>query len=106
MVTNNDDAYRTAIALKEAGLSVPCIVDALVRAEGDLPPVPRLGIRVETGKGIAIGQGRQAGDGVALCLQAGEGAVLEEIACEAWPCRRLVAGGASGEPLWRQTDLG
>ena len=28
VVTNNDDAYRTAIALKEAGLSVPCIVDA------------------------------------------------------------------------------
>jgi sarcosine oxidase subunit alpha len=28
VVTNNDDAYRTAIALKQAGLDVPCIVDA------------------------------------------------------------------------------
>jgi TrmH family RNA methyltransferase len=36
VVTNNDDAYRTAIALKEAGLSVPCIVDARAMANGGL----------------------------------------------------------------------
>ena len=28
VVTNNDDAYRTAIALKEAGLEVPAVIDA------------------------------------------------------------------------------
>ena len=37
VVTNNDDAYRTAIALKEAGLSVPVVLDARPRAEGELP---------------------------------------------------------------------
>jgi sarcosine oxidase subunit alpha len=31
VVTNNDDAYRTAIAIKRAGLDVPCIVDARPR---------------------------------------------------------------------------
>ncbi|HCI06280.1 MAG TPA: hypothetical protein DE314_02820, partial [Sulfitobacter sp.] len=33
VVTNNDDAYRTAIALKNAGLDVPAIIDA--RPAGD-----------------------------------------------------------------------
>ena len=34
--TNNDDAYRTALAIKDAGLSVPCIVDARPEATGPL----------------------------------------------------------------------
>jgi sarcosine oxidase, subunit alpha len=84
VVTNNDDAYRSAIALKEAGLAVPCIIDARADLTGELPAQARaLGIRVETGKGIASVKGGKRVTGVALCLQAGEGAVLEEIACEA-----------------------
>ena len=83
VVTNNDDAYLTAIALKQAGLEVPVIVDARVRADGVLPELARtLGIRVETGKAIAGVRGGKRVTGVALCAQAGEGAVLEEIACE------------------------
>ena len=84
VVTNNDDAYLTAIALKQAGLAVPCIVDARAEVEGELPARARaLGIRVETGKAIAKVKGGKRVTGVALCMQAGEGAVLEEIACEA-----------------------
>lgn len=84
VVTNNDDAYRTAIALKEAGLAVPCIVDARVSANGPLPTRARaLGIRVETGKGIAKVKGGKRVTGVSLCMQAGEGAALEEISCDA-----------------------
>ena len=84
VVTNNDDAYLTAIALKEAGLAVPCIVDARTQVSGVLVDRARaLGIRVETGKGIAKVKGGKRVTGVALCMQAGEGAVLEEIACEA-----------------------
>ncbi len=84
VVTNNDDAYRTAIALKEAGLAVPCIVDARAVVTGDLPAQARaMGIRVETGKGIATVKGGKRVTGVALCMQAGEGAVIDEIACEA-----------------------
>jgi len=84
VVTNNDDAYRTAIALKQAGLDVPVIVDARARAEGALPQAARaLGIRVETGRAIAKVKGGKRVTGVALCLQAGEGSVQEEIACDA-----------------------
>ncbi|NUB43404.1 sarcosine oxidase subunit alpha family protein [Fertoebacter nigrum] len=84
VVTNNDDAYRTAIALHQAGLVVPVIVDARAQANGALPMQARaLGIRVETGKAIAKVKGGKRVTGVALCAQAGEGAVLEEVACEA-----------------------
>jgi sarcosine oxidase subunit alpha len=83
VVTNNDDAYRTAIALKEAGLAVPCIVDARAQANGPLPTKARaLGIRVETGKAIAKVKGGKRVTGVSLCMQAGEGAGLEEISCD------------------------
>ena len=84
IVTNNDDAYRTALVLHEAGLSVPAIVDARPSATGDLPQAAReAGIRVLTGTGIAEVKGRKSVTGVVLCAQAGEGAATDEIACEA-----------------------
>ncbi|PTE22001.1 sarcosine oxidase subunit alpha family protein [Cereibacter changlensis JA139] len=84
VVTNNDDAYRTAIALHQAGLSVPVILDARLTATGALPEQARkLGIRVETNRAIAMVQGGKRVKRVSICAQAGEGAVLEEIACEA-----------------------
>ena len=84
VVTNNDDAYRTAIALKEAGLEVPVILDARASVTGDLPAKARaMGIRVETGKAIASVKGGKRVTAVAICAQAGQGAVLEEIACDA-----------------------
>ena len=83
VVTNNDDAYRTAIALKEAGLAVPCIVDARASANGPLPTRARaMGIRIETGKAIAKVKGGKRVTGVSLCMQAGEGASLEDISCD------------------------
>jgi sarcosine oxidase subunit alpha len=84
VVTNNDDAYRTAIALHGAGLSVPVILDARPKVTGDLPEKARaLGIRVEAGRAIAKVKGSKRVTGVQVCLQAGEGAVIEEIACDA-----------------------
>lgn len=84
VVTNTDDAYRTAIALHEAGLSVPVVLDLRERADGALPQQARaLGLRIETGKGIAGVLGRNRVTGVQICLQAGEGAVLETVACDA-----------------------
>ncbi len=84
VVTNNDDAYRTAITLKNMGLDVPVILDARPDGGGDLALQAReLGIRVENGKGIAKVKGGKRVEGVAICSQAGEGAVLEEIACDA-----------------------
>ncbi|MGR3812591.1 MAG: sarcosine oxidase subunit alpha family protein [Cognatishimia activa] len=84
VVTNNDDAYRTAIALKNAGLEVPAIIDARAAGGGAfMDEAKALGIRVETGKGIAKVKGGKRVTGVAICAQAGEGSVLEEIKCDA-----------------------
>ena len=84
VVTNNDDAYRTAITLKKMGLDVPAIIDARPGGAASLGEEARaLGIRVETGKGIAKVSGGKRVTGVAVCMQAGEGAAVEEIACDA-----------------------
>ena len=84
VVTNNDSAYQTALALKAAGLDVPAILDARETATGALPEAARAaGIRVLTGKAIAKVKGGKRVTGVTICAQAGEGAVQEEIACEA-----------------------
>ncbi|WP_136682796.1 sarcosine oxidase subunit alpha family protein [Falsirhodobacter xinxiangensis] len=83
VVTNNDDAYRTAILLVEAGLSVPAVLDARPVADGELPRRARaMGIRVETGRAIAAVKGGKRVTGVATCAQAGQGAVLETVACD------------------------
>lgn len=85
VVTNNDDAYRTALALTRAGLKVPAIVDARVPG-ADSPLIAEAraqGIRVMMGHGIAKVKGGKKVTGVGICAQAGEGSVLEEIACDA-----------------------
>ncbi len=84
IVTNNDDAYRTALALHEAGLIVPVVLDARPEADGPLPEQARAaGIRVETGRAITRVKGRARVTGVEVGLHVGEGAVLEEIPCDA-----------------------
>ena len=98
VVTNNDDAYRTAIVLKQAGLEVPAIIDARSSVAGDLIDQARaLGIRVEVGKGIAKVKGGKRVTGAAICAQAGEGAVLEEIACD---CVAMSGGWSPVVHLW------
>ncbi len=98
VVTNNDDAYRTAITLKAAGLEVPAIIDARPDPAGPLIDEARaLGIRVEAGKGIAKVKGGKRVTGVAICAQAGEGAVLEEIACD---CVAMSGGWSPVVHLW------
>lgn len=84
VVTNNDDAYRTAIALHDAGLIVPAIIDA--RTDADSPLIAAAverGIRIEQGRGIARVEGSKRVRGVTLCLHAGEGAPLGHIPCDA-----------------------
>ena len=84
IVTNNDSAYLTAIALHHAGLDVPAILDARPDVTGDLPDAARaLGLRILPGRAIAKVAGKARVTGVAICAQSGEGAVLEEIPCDA-----------------------
>ncbi len=84
IVTNNDDAYRTALALHAAGLIVPAVIDARAGVKGVLPDAVRAkGIRVLEGRGIAKVKGGKRVTGVSVCAQAGEGSELEAIACDA-----------------------
>ncbi|MHA7876130.1 sarcosine oxidase subunit alpha family protein [Roseivivax sp.] len=84
VVTNNDDAYRTALALLDAGLSVPAIIDARPAGGGALmAEAEARGIRVLKGKGIAKATGGARITAVEVCAQAGEGACEEMITCDA-----------------------
>ncbi|SNR26888.1 sarcosine oxidase subunit alpha family protein [Puniceibacterium sediminis] len=84
VVTNNDDAYRTAICLHGHGLNVPVIIDARMQGGGALmAQAEALGIRVLKGKAIAKVKGTRKVTAVEICDQAGEGAVLETIPCDA-----------------------
>ncbi len=85
VVTNNDDAYRTALVLHRAGLTVPAIVDARASADGALPAEARAaGLRVVTGSGIRKVKGGKAVSGVELCRIDSKGtAVTETLACDA-----------------------
>ena len=110
VVTNNDSAYQTALALKAAGLDVPAILDARDAATGPLPEAARAaGIRVLTAKAIAKVKGSKRVTGVAICAQAGEGAVQEEIACEAvamsggWSPVVHLFSHCGGKLLWDET---
>jgi len=110
VVTNNDSAYQTALALKAAGLEVPVILDARDTADGALPEAARAaGIRVLTGRAIAKVKGGKRVTGVAICAQAGEGAVLEEISCDAvamsggWSPVVHLWSHCGGKLLWDET---
>ncbi|MGB0439980.1 MAG: sarcosine oxidase subunit alpha family protein, partial [Paracoccaceae bacterium] len=85
VVTNNDDAYRTAIALKSVGLDVPAIVDVR-QTISDSPLMAEaraLGLRIETGRGIAKVKGGKRVTGVVLCDQAGSGSMIDTLECDA-----------------------
>ncbi|MEO0389592.1 MAG: sarcosine oxidase subunit alpha family protein [Pseudomonadota bacterium] len=84
VVTNNDDAYRTAISLVQAGLSVPAILDARVLPTDSalMAEAKALGVRVLMGHAIAKVQGTKRVHSVAICSQAGSGEVLETIPCD------------------------
>ncbi len=98
LVTNNDDAYRTALTLLDAGLTVPAILDARPQVTGALPDELRArGVRVEAGRGLAKAMGTTHVTHAAVCAQAGEGAVLETIACE---CIAMSGGWSPAVHLW------
>lgn len=98
IVTNNDDAYRTALVLLDAGLVVPAVLDAREAPTGELiEEVRARGVRVLTGRGVAKVKGGKRVQGVQVCAQAGEGAVLEEIGCD---CVAMSGGWSPVVHLW------
>ncbi|MBL4767287.1 MAG: sarcosine oxidase subunit alpha family protein [Rhodobacteraceae bacterium] len=84
VVTNNDDGYRTAIALISAGLDVPRILDARDSGGGALmQEAASLGIRIDCGRAVAKVTGGKRVRAVHICAQNGAGGALEEVACDA-----------------------
>ncbi len=111
VVTNNDDGYRTAIALRSVGLEVPLIVDARAEVTGELPARARaLGIRITAGRAIVKVKGGKRVTGVCIGLQAGEGAVLEEVVCDAvamsggWSPVVHLFSHCGGKLIWDETQ--
>ena len=112
VVTNNDDAYLTAIAIKNIGLEVSAIIDSRPNGAGELGEKAKaMGIRVKTGKGIAKVLGGKRVTGVAICAQAGEGAVLEEMLCDCvamsggWSPVVHLYSHCGGKLLWDEEKL-
>ncbi|WP_126975891.1 sarcosine oxidase subunit alpha family protein [Frigidibacter oleivorans] len=110
IVTNNDDAYRTALALLDAGLVVPAVIDARASVTGALPQAVRArGVRVLEGRAVAKVKGGKRVAGVAICAQAGQGAVLEEIGCDAvamsggWSPAVHLWSHCGGKLVWDET---
>jgi sarcosine oxidase subunit alpha len=84
VVTNNDDAYRTALALHAAGVAVPAVIDARASVMSPLAQAARdAGITVLEGRGIGAVTGRARVGGVRVVLQDGDGGAGEVIACDA-----------------------
>ena len=112
VVTNNDDAYRTALVLKEAGMEVPLIVDARSQATGQLAEAARAaGIRVATGRAIAKVLGKGRVEKVSVCGQESAGEALEDIEAD---CVAMSGGWSpvvhlwshcGGKLMWDQSDV-
>ncbi|WP_413719739.1 sarcosine oxidase subunit alpha family protein [Silicimonas sp. MF1-12-2] len=98
LVTNNDDAYRTALALKAAGLTAPVIVDARPEVTGPLVQAARdAGIRVTPGRGIAKVTGKGRVENVYICEQSGTGEVIEQVEAD---CVAMSGGWSPVVHLW------
>ncbi|MXU65469.1 sarcosine oxidase subunit alpha family protein [Oceanomicrobium pacificus] len=98
VVTATDDGYRTALAVRDAGLDVPAVLDTRPDPKGPLVDAVRArGIRVEAGRGIAKVRGTRRVTGVDICAQAGEGAVIEHVPCE---CVAMAGGWSPVVHLW------
>ena len=98
VVTNNDDAYRTALALKAAGLEVPAVLDAREDVTSPLVEEARAaGIRVETGRGVASVTGKGRVQVVHACKQDSDGSVAEAIEAD---CVAMSGGWSPVVHLW------
>ena len=65
LFTNNDNAYRTALDLAEAGAEIKAVIDLRSNPQGDLPArVRELGIRVMAGHAVVDVRGVKRVKGV------------------------------------------
>ncbi|WP_377186772.1 sarcosine oxidase subunit alpha family protein [Ruegeria meonggei] len=110
VATNNDDAYRTAITLKQAGVDVLRVVDARDTAGPLAEEARQLGIRVDPGKAIAKVKGGKRVKKVAICNQEGIGGAREEVECDAvamsggWSPVVHMWSHCGGKLIWDETQ--
>ena len=111
IVTNNDDAYRTAIAMRRAGLGVVAVVDARAEVTGALPQAARAaGIRIIPGSGIRKVKGSKRVNGVEICAIDSRGvAFTEQLSCDAvgmsggWSPAVHLWSHCGGKLIWDET---
>ena len=83
VVTNNDDAYRTALCALDAGLKVIAVLDARPEANGPLAQaVKARGVRVLPGHAVSKVRGAKQVVAVEICRQDSAGEVLEVLGCD------------------------
>ena len=101
IVTNNDDAYRTALVVLDAGLTVAAVIDARKEPKGALVDAVReRGVRVMAHTAVCGTKGGKRLTAVELCSQAGEGgAVTETVECD---CLAMSGGWTPAVHLWSQ----
>ncbi|RYH10642.1 sarcosine oxidase subunit alpha family protein [Tropicimonas sp. IMCC6043] len=111
VVTNNDDAYRTVLALVDAGLEVPVVVDARERSDGPFArEAIRRGVAVECGAAIMKVKGTRQVEGVMLCRGNGTGAAGAMVKCDAvamsggWSPVVHLWSHCGGKLLWSETN--
>jgi sarcosine oxidase subunit alpha len=111
VVTNNDDAYRTAIALAGAGLQVPAIVDARPGGGGALmDDAKALGLRVHTGAAVVKVKGAKEVHSVLIGAQDGDGSETTEVFCDAvamsggWSPVVHLWSHCGGKLIWDETQ--
>ena len=98
VITNNDDAYRTAIALHAAGGTVPAIIDARFEVSGELPAAARArGIPILEGRAVVSVTGGKRISGVGIGLQDGSGGAQDVITCD---CLAMSGGWSPVVHLW------
>ncbi|MGR3511625.1 MAG: sarcosine oxidase subunit alpha family protein [Paracoccaceae bacterium] len=98
IVTNNDDGYRTALVLKEAGLEVPAVLDARPQATGPLAEqVRQAGIPVRVGRGIREVVGKGKVEKLWVCDQSGDGSNADPIEAD---CIAMSGGWSPVVHLW------
>ncbi len=99
VVTNNDDGYRTALALADAGLGVAAVVDPRPEARGALPEAARRrGLPIRSGRSVVQAEWRGTLRSVRVS-DADDGAGAETLACDALA---MSGGWSPAVHLWSQ----
>jgi len=96
VVTNNDDAYRTALIAKDAGLEVQ-IVDIRQNGGALTATAQAAGITCHLGKAVYMAKGKKALKSAIVCDQDGTGFGGTEVKCD---CIAMSGGWSPVVHLW------